>query len=218
MSFVRQQITETTTNLMISESKSQTDRLEAMFDQTKMNEALSIWHKKRETMNTKTRKLINPDFCLSQAISHIMWLSTTQWYFEPRIWHGFHHFQWITSSEKRWCPETDWTYLQREWASMQKKRESLWTWDHLCCWSDPAAPTEGVVGTLPAEPFSMGGGTPHFPSDSRGSNTWTPPSDSPTANWFASCGCAAMTSGWTLELLHIEIIKDHQGKLKVIHR
>ena len=51
-----------------------------------------------------------------------------------------------------------------------------------------------------ADPFSTGGGTPHFPSDSSGSNTLTSPSDSPTANWFGSCGCAAITNGYTGEL------------------
>ena len=72
--------------------------------------------------------------------------------------------------------------------------------DHLWAWSEEA-PT-GVATTLLAEPFSTGGGTPHLPSDSRGSKTWTPPSDKPTANWFGSVGCAAITSGCTLELLH----------------
>jgi hypothetical protein len=72
--------------------------------------------------------------------------------------------------------------------------------DHLWT-SSEEAPTE-VATILLADPFSMGGGTPHLPSDSRGSNTWTIPSDNPTANWFGSCGCAAITSGWTLELLH----------------
>ena len=50
------------------------------------------------------------------------------------------------------------------------------------------------------DPFSTGGGTPHFPSDSSGSNTLTPPSVSPMANWFGSCGFAAITSGYTEEL------------------
>lgn len=72
--------------------------------------------------------------------------------------------------------------------------------DHLCDWSWADPPTKGVDGTLLADPFSDGGGTPHLPSDSSGSKTWTEPSDRPNANWFDSCGCAAITSGCTFEL------------------
>lgn len=83
---------------------------------------------------------------------------------------------------------------------------------HLWGWSEAEAPTEGVIGALLAEPFSTGGGRPHLPSDSRGSITWTEPSDRPNANWFDSCGCAAITSGWTLELLE----KAHDFQVKKI--
>lgn len=68
--------------------------------------------------------------------------------------------------------------------------------DHLWGWSELATP-EGLL--LPA-PFSEGGGAPHWPSDSSGSRTQTPPSVRPRANWFASDGCAAMHSGYTLIL------------------
>lgn len=53
---------------------------------------------------------------------------------------------------------------------------------------------------LLADPFSAGGLTPHFPSDSSGSNTCTPPSVRPKANWFGSEGCAAITTGYTVVL------------------
>ena len=72
---------------------------------------------------------------------------------------------------------------------------------HLCAWSE-LEPPAALAGKLLADPLSTSGGTPHLPSDSRGSKTWTAPSDKPIANWFGSCGCAAITSGWTLELLH----------------
>lgn len=49
-------------------------------------------------------------------------------------------------------------------------------------------------------PFPAGGKVPHFLSASRGSSTTTTPSFSPNANWFRSDGCAAITSGCTLEL------------------
>ena len=87
-----------------------------------------------------------------------------------------------------------------KWPASQvcKRNLSLADMDHLWA-SSEEAPTE-VAAILLVDPFSMGGGTPHLPSDSRGSKTWTPPSDSPTANWFGSWGCAAITSGCTLEL------------------
>lgn len=51
-------------------------------------------------------------------------------------------------------------------------------------------------------PLSIGGLTPHFPSDSVGSITLTDPSDNPMANWFGSNGCVATTSGYIAWLLH----------------
>ena len=68
---------------------------------------------------------------------------------------------------------------------------------HRWGWSD----AEGVDAKALDEPFSGGGATPHLPSDSSGSNIWTPPSERPTANILDSCGWAAITSGWTFELL-----------------
>ncbi|RRT67853.1 hypothetical protein B296_00038854, partial [Ensete ventricosum] len=58
----------------------------------------------------------------------------------------------------------------------------------------------GGVDMLLADPFSAGGLTPHFPSDSSGSNTCTPPSVRPKANWFGSDGCGAITAGYTVVL------------------
>ena len=82
---------------------------------------------------------------------------------------------------------------------------------HLRGWSELGAP-EVVLGPAP---FSTGGEVPHFPSDSNGSSTWTPPSVSPSANWFGSDGCAAMTRGYTLKLLklHHQADKNKQNCL-----
>lgn len=77
-------------------------------------------------------------------------------------------------------------------------------WESLgYLWACSDAPPAAVLlAAAPLDdPFSAGGGIPHLPSDSSGSNTWTPPSDSPNANWFASCGWAAITSGCALELI-----------------
>lgn len=80
-----------------------------------------------------------------------------------------------------------------------------WGWSKL----------EGAIGEAIemqlGDPSSTGGGTPHLPSDSSGSNTWTPPSVSPKANWFGSWGWAAITSGYTEEL------HQHGRKKKIIH-
>jgi hypothetical protein len=68
------------------------------------------------------------------------------------------------------------------------------------------------------DPSSTGGGTPHLPSDSSGSNTWTPPSVSPKANWFGSWGCAAITSGDTEELhQHEKETKWKKNKLSILY-
>jgi hypothetical protein len=67
-------------------------------------------------------------------------------------------------------------------------------------WSKATAGGAVVEGTLPDAPFSAGGGTPHLPSDSRGSKTWTLPSVRPMANWLGSWGCAAIARGYTVEL------------------
>jgi hypothetical protein len=72
--------------------------------------------------------------------------------------------------------------------------------NHLGVWSDPWLPDVGPDGTPVGVPLSDGGPTPHFPSDSSGSNTCTPPSLRPRANWLGSTGWAAMTSGYTVEL------------------
>jgi len=53
---------------------------------------------------------------------------------------------------------------------LEKKLVIGWNWiDHLWT-SSEEAPTELATALL-ADPFSIGGGTPHLPSDSRGSNT-----------------------------------------------
>ena len=67
-------------------------------------------------------------------------------------------------------------------------------------WSKATAGGAVVEGMLPDAPFSAGGGTPHLPSDSRGSKTWTLPSVRPMANWLGSWGCAAIARGYTVEL------------------
>lgn len=52
-----------------------------------------------------------------------------------------------------------------------------------------------MEGRAPPPPFSCGGGTPHFCSASDGSTTCTVPSLIPSAIWFGSEGCAAITIG-----------------------
>lgn len=71
--------------------------------------------------------------------------------------------------KNKWCKG----YLDLRWASKQAcKRTCHWQlFDHLWGCSEPEAPTEGEADTLLADPFSTGGGTPHLPSDSRGSKT-----------------------------------------------
>ena len=49
--------------------------------------------------------------------------------------------------------------------------------------------------------ISMMGGIPHSRSDSAGSITMTSPSVNPIANWFGSCGLAAITAVYVPELL-----------------
>jgi hypothetical protein len=71
---------------------------------------------------------------------------------------------------------------------------------HLGVGSDPWLPDAGPDGTPLAVPLSAGGPVPHFPSDSNGSITCTPPSLKPNANWFGSAGCAAITKGYTVDL------------------
>lgn len=53
--------------------------------------------------------------------------------------------------------------------------------------------------------LSTDGTSPHFPVDSRGSMTTTPPSVNAKANWFASCGWAAIATGYALELQSLYI-------------
>lgn len=43
--------------------------------------------------------------------------------------------------------------------------------DYLSGWSELEAPLGGGVDKLLVDPFSAGGGFPHFLSDSKGSNT-----------------------------------------------
>ncbi len=78
---------------------------------------------------------------------------------------------------------------------------------HLGVWSDPWLPDVGPDGTPVGAPLSDGGPTPHFPSDSNGSSTCTPPSLRPNANWLGSTGWAAMTNGYTVELASRETTK-----------
>lgn len=66
----------------------------------------------------------------------------------------------------------------------------------------------GLGGGMPiadAGLVSTFGCKPHLPSDSRGSKTMTLPSVSPIANWWGSWGCAAITSGYTVELWKMNI-------------
>jgi hypothetical protein len=89
--------------------------------------------------------------------------------------------------------------------------------NHLSGWSELEAPLGGGADKLLADPFSTGGGFPHFLSDSKGSNTKTPPSVSPRANWLASEGCAATTTGWTLGLQEKNIKATISNLFKVEH-
>lgn len=79
------------------------------------------------------------------------------------------------------------------------------------CWSEPEPPAARAVDMLLDDPFSAGGESPHLPSDSKGSNTWTPPSVRPIANWFGLLGCAAITSGYTFALQKIGIYSMYEN-------
>lgn len=100
------------------------------------------------------------------------------------------HLSWKLSSHK--------TYQHLQPAKLRGSYFHLFY--PLWCWSEHEAPPAGAADMLLTDPFSGGGGTPHFPSDSSGSKTCTPPSVIPSANWFGSDGCAAITSGYTAEL------------------
>lgn len=81
---------------------------------------------------------------------------------------------------------------------------SKWKESHLCSWSGVWLLVIDEDPVLPLRiPLSTGGAVPHLPSASVGSITLTEPSVSPTANWLASCGWAATTSGYTAWLLQI---------------
>ena len=106
---------------------------------------------------------------------------------------------WLNDSYKGdWIPTNYTIKIHMMNVEKQRKRRKNHLWTCSAAWL-LAVDDEPVLPF--SSPLSAGGDTPHLPSDSVGSITLTDPSVNPTANWFASWGCAATTTGDTAWLL-----------------